>query len=141
VSIYPNLSARSSVFINSKVERARSPFRSFGIDNLLDVIKQSVDQVRGCSGRRRDEFIVGTYQGVQSITKTAQATLVEARDISRDVSDVVNGVAGLKEQCHEIDSRIVDLFEQQQFMYRQMKDAMSSQTGLFQLLRDEFLSE
>lgn len=68
-------------------------------------------------------------------------TLAEVQEIGRQVSTVGERVVELNDRCQEFDKFVRELNQRQEFMIKQVTDALSTQNGTFQLLRDEVRSE
>jgi hypothetical protein len=109
------------------VAKAKSPFREPDIRKLLDHVGSSAKQVETNAENLRDDLIAKTFLGTEVIQER--------------ISTVGQRVRDLNDQCEEIDSRILGLTQRQNFIFQQVTDALSSQNGMLEMLKDVVLSK
>jgi hypothetical protein len=85
----------------------------------------------------REEFIVGTYRGTQTIVETTQTTQQHVHEIGRRISAVGDGVLGLNDQYENLGLILAELTQKQQYIL----DAIDGRNAAFRFLKDELQSE
>ena len=113
------------------VAKARSPFRALDIQNLLNIVDRSVSQVEVCANNLRDELIVKTHSKAEAIDETT----VRIEEGMATIGQHMDG------HFNVADARMAELLQEQQFMFRQVSDALCSQNGMFNMLKDAVLSK
>lgn len=91
-----------------------------------------------CAKYLRDHHVTKTTEAIQ---KTTDATREQVKRIDESISTVGQGVRDLNDQYEGIDSRILELTERQHYISQQVTDALSSQNGMYQMLKDAVLSK
>ncbi|KAH8900347.1 hypothetical protein GQ53DRAFT_862365 [Thozetella sp. PMI_491] len=110
----------------SHSQKIKSPFQALDIESLLGVVRRCASQVEKCAEDVRDEIIIETHRNTEAIGRTATRIEESIVSVGQDMGGHFSGV----------DSRMVELRQEQQFMLQQVTDALSSQNGMFQMLKD-----
>ncbi|RDW60319.1 hypothetical protein BP5796_11925 [Coleophoma crateriformis] len=114
-----------------------NPFRGFKVEELLPCIQQSAMRLEAHARDLRESLIVEIYHDTEVIRKTSNAVQLRIEEIHKSVSAVGQDFRDMSTQNeqHEerMDSRVNDLKE---FCAQQIRYALGSQNGLFQMLKD-----
>ncbi|RDW84236.1 hypothetical protein BP6252_01826 [Coleophoma cylindrospora] len=114
-----------------------NPFRGFKVEELLPCIQQSAMRLEAHARDLRESLIVEIYHDTEVIRKTSNAVQLRIGEIQKSVSAVGQDFRDMYAQYeqHEerMDSRVDDLKE---FCAKQIRYALGSQNGLFQMLKD-----
>ena len=117
----------------STVAKVTCLFRGLRVPDILDCIQRTALGVKDCARNLRDNLIVKNYFATTEVQKTTASTYVRVGEIYEGVTVMDQAVRGLNNRCQQIDSDIVELKD---FISEQIKDALASKNGLFQMLKD-----
>lgn len=113
--------------------KVTSLFRGFLVQDILDCIKRRARAVEVFAKNLQDRLVVKNYLVTNAIHSVAATTQMQVEEIYQGVSAMDQVVRGMDSRCQETNSNIVELKD---FISEQIKDALASKNGMFQMLKD-----
>jgi len=101
----------------------------------MDQVRRSSSRVEAYAEHLHDSTVIQTYLGVQEVQRLTATTQEQVGSIKEVVDREVSGLNTQYEGLHR------ELTQGNQFLYKQVVDAMSSQQNLFQFLKDTLSSK
>ena len=113
------------------------PFKGFKVDELLSYVQRSARRLEAHAQVLKDDLIVKIYHGTESVKETSNDVQVRVKEIHRSVSAVGQNVRNISARYEQHEERIGSRIDElKDFWEQQIQDALASQNGLFQMLRD-----
>ena len=119
-----------------------NPFRGLKVDELLSCVQKSARLLEAHARELRDSLIFEIYHDTEAIKNTNNNVQMRVEDIHKTVSAVGQDVHGISAQYEKHEKRLGSRIDElKEYWAEQIHDALESQNGLFQMLKDVVYGE
>jgi hypothetical protein len=131
-----------TTLIKDTMTKITNPFRGLKVEELLSCVQKRARLLEAHARELRDSLIFEIYHDTEAIKKTNNNVQMRVEEIHKSVSAVGQDVHGISAQYEKHEKRLGSRIDElQEFWAEQIHDALESQNGLFQMLKDVVYGE